>query len=49
MKEAEESKINTLILTFGRTEANVLKFSEALMLMIDRCVFNHKFTIGKFC
>jgi hypothetical protein len=48
LKEGEQSKINVLILTFGKTEANILKFSETLMMLIDRCVFCNKFTFVDF-
>lgn len=33
---------------FARSEPNVLKYSEVVMLMLDRCMFNNKFTLTDF-
>lgn len=48
LTEQDETKINTVITTFGKTESNIMKYSEVVMMLLDRCVFNHKFTFGDF-
>lgn len=46
LKEADQEKLNNLISAFGKTEANLLKFSELAMLLLDRGIFSHRFTFA---
>ena len=48
LKEADQEKLNNLIATFGKTQPNLLKFSELTMLLLDRGNFSHRFTIGNY-
>lgn len=41
-------KITYLVTNFAKSEPNVLKYSEAMALMLDRCIFNTKFTLVDF-
>lgn len=46
--EADEAKITQLFTNYARSEPNVLKYSEAINLFLDRYVFNTKFTLTDF-
>ncbi len=48
LSESDQTKITYLITNFAKSEPNVLKYSEALNLYLDRCVFNTKFTLTDF-
>lgn len=47
--ESDQEKLNHLITTFGKTEPNLLKYSELVMLLLDRGIFSHRFTFSTFC
>lgn len=44
----DQSKITYLFTNFAKSEPNILKYSEVIMLLLDRCVFNTKFTFTDF-
>ena len=44
----DQAKITNLFTNFAKSEPNLLKYSEVIMLLIDRCVFNTKFTFTDF-
>lgn len=33
---------------YARTEQGILKFSEITTMLVDRCIFCNKFTLGHF-
>jgi hypothetical protein len=41
-------KISYLLTNFAKSEPNLLKYSECVALMLDRCIFNTKFTLVDF-
>ncbi len=41
-------RINQLITNFAKSDPHVLKYSEVLMLMLDRCILSNKFTLGNY-
>jgi hypothetical protein len=48
LSENDQSKITYLVTNFAKSEPNILKYSEAVALMLDRCMFNTKFTLTHF-
>ena len=48
LTEADQSKISSLVASFAKSEPNILKYSEAISLMLDRCMFNTKLTLAHF-
>ncbi len=48
LSENDQVKITYLITTFAKSEPNLLKYSEAIALLLDRCMFNTKLTLTHF-
>ena len=48
LSEADQTKITYLLTNFAKSEPNVLKYSETINLLLDRGVFNNKFTLVEF-
>ena len=48
LNENDQNKITYLITNFAKSEPNLLKYSEAVALLLDRCIFNTKFTLIHF-
>jgi len=48
LKKSNEVKLNGLISTFGKGEPNYLRFSELLLLLLDRCIFTNRLSFRKF-
>lgn len=46
--EGDQAKVTSLIGSFAKSEQNLLKYSECVALMLDRCIFNTKFTLVDF-
>ena len=46
--ENDQNKITYIITNFAKSEPNMLKYSEAVALLLDRGVFNTKFTLTHF-
>lgn len=48
LKKSNEEKLNAIITTFGKSEPNVLRFSELFYLLLDRCIFTNRLSFRKF-
>jgi hypothetical protein len=48
LSENDQAKIANLIVNFAKSEPNLLKYSECIALLLDRCIFNTKFTLVEF-
>jgi hypothetical protein len=48
LSENDQNKITYLITNFAKSEPNLLKYSETISLLLDRCVFNTRFTLVHF-
>ena len=48
LSESDQNKISYLVTSFAKSEPNLLKYSEVISLLLDRCVFNTKFTLTEF-
>ncbi len=48
LSEPDQAKITYLVTNFAKSEPNTLKYSETIALLLDRCVFNTKFTLTQF-
>jgi hypothetical protein len=48
LSEQDQQKITYFITSFAKSEPNVLKYSETINLLLDRSVFNTKFTLTDF-
>lgn len=48
LTENDQNKITYLITNFAKSEPNLLKYSETIALLLDRCVFNTRFTLVHF-
>ena len=45
LTENDQNKITYLITSFAKSEPNLLEYSETINLLLDRSVFNTKFTL----
>jgi hypothetical protein len=48
LSENDQMKITYLLTNFAKSEPNLLKYSECIALLLDRCIFNTKFTLVEF-
>ena len=48
LSENDQMKITYFINNSAKSEPNLLKYSECVALMLERCIFNTKFTLVDF-
>ena len=48
LSEADQGKIASLVANYAKSQPNLLKYSEVLTLLLDKCIFNTKFTLVDF-
>lgn len=48
LKKAEEKRLEELFNHFSKTENNILKFNEFMMLALDRCMLSNRYGLTCF-